>query len=232
MGGQSKYTKYVEWIVIITLFLGVFFISKELGLTKDLKSDTILGKVTSIVGAIPVAFLVLAVHELGHLTVGLINGFRFELFVVGPLGIMREDDKVKAYLNKNIAYYGGVAATSPTRDSQDNAKKFARVLLAGPLASIVFFVFCLAFVPFTAPPLSTLFFMSGMISAVIFIVTTIPSRTGMFFTDRKRYQRLTTPGKEQDVELAILKVMGQYSKDNSYQSVNEEDIKVLLTDDT
>ena len=39
------------------------------------------------------AFVVLGVHELGHLIAGLVQGFRFELFVVGPLGIRREEEK-------------------------------------------------------------------------------------------------------------------------------------------
>ena len=82
-------------------------------------------------------FAVLSFHELGHLIAGIIQGFRFELFVVGPLGIKREKGKIKIYLNKNIQYYGGVAATLPIDASPENGKKFANLLLAGPIASIL-----------------------------------------------------------------------------------------------
>lgn len=53
----------------------------------------------------------------------------------------------------------------------------------------------------------------------------------MFFTDRKRYQRLVRPGKDQQVELAILRIMGKYSKDNSYKNVDRKDIAVLVEDE-
>ena len=53
----------------------------------------------------------------------------------------------------------------------------------------------------------------------------------MFFSDRKRYQRLTTPGKDQEVEVAMLRVMGQYALDNSYKNVSPKDIEIMVMDD-
>ena len=81
-------------------------------------------------------FIVLGVHELGHLITGLIQGFRFELFVVGPLGIKRENNRIKVYLNKNIAHYGGLASTLPRNDNAENSRILANICLAGPIASI------------------------------------------------------------------------------------------------
>ena len=184
-----------------------------------------------IVGIILMAFAVLAVHELGHLIIGLQQGFRFELFVVGPLGIKRENDKVKIYLNKNLGYYGGVAATSPIDDSPENAKKFAKILLAGPITSLVFAIVSFLLAYFIGNPLGKLFFSGGAISIAIFLATTVPSKTGMFFTDRKRYQRLSTPGKDQDVELAMLRIMGGFSKNNSYKNIDQNDISILVSDE-
>ena len=66
---------------------------------------------------------------------------------------------------------------------------------------------------------------------MLFLATTIPSKTGAFFTDRKRYQRLTRPGKAQRVELAVLSIMGQYAQDDSYENIDAADIKVLLEDE-
>ena len=94
-------------------------------------------KILEVFGNIIMIFTVLSFHELGHLIAGLMQGFRFELFVVGPLGIKREKDKIKIYLNKNIQYYGGVAATLPVNINPNNGKKFANLLLAGPIASIL-----------------------------------------------------------------------------------------------
>jgi hypothetical protein len=159
------------------------------------------------------------------------QGFRFELFVVGLLGIKREGQRIKPYLNKNLGYYGGIAGTSPFDDSIGNAKKFARILLAGPIASIFFGIVCLIISIYIGRPLGMIFYIGGITSIGIFFATTIPSKTGMFFTDRKRYQRLVTPGKDQEVELAMLNIMGKFTKDNSYQKINKEEIEVLISED-
>ncbi len=216
---------------MFVLLFGILKISKELGFVENLKPDTRVEKYIMMIGIVFITFIVLAVHELGHLIVGLLNGFRFELFVVGPLGIKREQDKVKIYLNKNIAYYGGVAATSPADDNIDNAYKFAKILLAGPIASVLFAIICFVIAILVGKPLGIIIYAGGAISIAIFLATTIPSRTGSFFTDRKRYQRLVNPGKDQQVELAMLRIMGRYSKDNSYKNIDKNDIKVLVSDE-
>lgn len=231
MKNESKYTKYLEWGSMIVLLVGMMVITKELSFVKDLKPDTGPEKVVMIVGIILISMIVLAVHEAGHLVTGLLQGFRFELFVVGPFGIKRENNSIKLYLNTNLGYYGGVAATSPIDDQKANAKKFARILLAGPLTSVLFAVVCILLASWAGKPLGIIFYTGGLVSIGIFFATTIPSQTGMFFTDRKRYQRLVTPGKDQEVELAMLRIMGQYSKDNSYRNVDSTDINTLVSDD-
>ena len=231
MKEESKYTKYIEYLIMMILLFGLIIISKKLGFAENLKPNTFTEKTVMIAGIIIMGFIVLAMHELGHLIAGLANGFKFELFVVGPLGIKRENDKIKTYLNKELGYYGGVASTSPVDANEDNAKKFARVLLAGPIASIIFAIVCFIISYFIGKPLGIIFYTGGFISVGIFLATTIPSRTGLFYTDRKRYQRLVKPGKDQKVELAILKIMGTYSKDNSYKNIDENDIHVLILDE-
>jgi hypothetical protein len=228
---ESKYRQYLEWTLMIVLLFGLLKISKEIGFVDHLKPDTSSGKSIMMIGIVIMALIVLAVHELGHLIVGLWLGFRFELFIVGPLGIKRENDKVKVYLNKNLGYYGGVAATSPIHHDKENAKKFARILLAGPIASILFAIVCFAMAYLADKPLGIIFYVGGITSIAIFFTTTIPSRTGMFFTDRKRYQRLVNPGKDQEVELAMLNILGQFSKDNSYKNIDKKDINILVGDE-
>lgn len=226
----SKYLKYLEWFFMLILLFGMLIFTKESVLVDSLKPDSTTEKTIMMLGIIIMVFIVLAVHELGHLVVGLANGFRFEFYIVGPLGIRRENDQVKIYLNKNLAYYGGVAATVPIDNDRANAKKFAWILLAGPIASLLFAIICFVIAFFVGKPLGIVFYTGGLISIGIFLVTTIPSRTGMFFTDRKRYQRLVRPGKDQKVELAILSITGQYAKDNSYKNIARDDINTLITD--
>jgi hypothetical protein len=231
MKEESKYTRYLEWALMVVLILAIFKVSKEFGFVENLAPDTSIGKYVTMIGIVVMAFFVLAVHELGHLIAGLMNGFKFELFVVGPLGIKRADDKLKIYLNTNLGYYGGVSATSPVDDSDDNCKKFARVLLAGPIASVLFAIACFVIAYFAGKPIGLVFYTGGITSVAIFFATTIPSKSGFFFTDRKRYQRLVNPGKEQQVEIAILKIMGKFSKDNSYRNIDKKDIAILVVDE-
>ncbi len=217
----------LELALVAGLSFGLVMLVKETVLTDDLKPDGPVDKAIMIVSTILIAFVVLGVHELGHLLTGLAQGFRFELYVVGPLGIRREGDKVKVYLNKNLGFYGGVAGTSPVNDHPDNARKFANVLLAGPIASLLFAALCALLTVFTSGLPSLIFVMGAAISVAIFFATTIPSRSGMFFTDRKRYQRLIRPGKDQDVELAILRILGRFAQDDSYRNVSVDDIMLL-----
>ncbi|MEL7124290.1 MAG: site-2 protease family protein [Bacteroidota bacterium] len=232
MSKPSKYTKYLEWIIMGALFFGLIFLSNQIGLLDDLKLSDDSNMFLVIIGGLLMLHLVLGVHELGHLLVGLVQGFRFELYVVGFLGIKREEEKVKVYFNKNLGYYGGVAATSPTDGSPDNAKKFARILLAGPIASILFAVICYVIALYSFGEWKFIFYLGALASIGIFIATTVPSRTGMFFTDRKRFQRLIKPGKDREIELAMLNIMGQFTKDNSYENIKKSDIELMTKDDT
>jgi hypothetical protein len=231
MHNQKNYTQYVEWGVMAILFFIMMKLTVEFEFVKNLKPDTTEEDIITIIGSIIIVHIVIVMHELGHLIAGLIQGFKFELFVVGLLGIKREGQKIKPYLNKNLGYYGGVAGTSPVDDSPENAKKFARILLAGPIASILFGIVCLVISLYIIKPLGIIFYTGGITSIGIFFATTIPSKTGMFFSDRKRYQRLVTPGKDQEVELAMLNIMGKFLKDHSYKDINREDIEILVSDD-
>lgn len=231
MKSSSKIFTGLKWLLVIVLFFGSLTILKDLLAISELNPVTKTEKFIHFVGIFLSMFVVLGIHELGHLITGLIKGFKFDLYVVGPLGIKRENNKIKIYLNKNLGYYGGVAGTSPKENHPDNAKKFAQILLAGPITSLLFSVLCFLLVNPVGKPFGIVLFTAGAISLGIFIVTTIPARTGMFFTDRKRYQRLVKPGKEQDVELAILRIMGSFSKDNSYKDISQHDIETLISDE-
>lgn len=185
---------------------------------------------TKIIEVIFIMFFVIGAHELGHLIAGLIQGFRFYLFVAGPLGIKRENHKIKVYFNTNLAYYGGVAATLPVDDNPKNIKKFANLILAGPIVSLVLAIICLLITHLFNTPVEKILNIIATGSLGIFLATTIPSKTGTFFTDRKRYQRLMSNGKEKDIEVAVLRLMGIYSRDNSYKNVNIDDINLMIQD--
>ena len=47
-------------------------------------------------------FLVLAVHEFGHLLTGLFQGFQLQFFVIGFLGIKRKDSNSITQIDGSI----------------------------------------------------------------------------------------------------------------------------------
>ncbi len=227
---KNNYLKYFGLALATILFFILIRLSNVIEFAKNMKVETQEDKIILIIGVIIIMHFVLLIHELGHVVMGLLQRFRFELLVVGLLGIKREEEKIKIYLNKNFGYYGGLGLTVPKDDSSNNLRKFANVLLAGPIASIVFAVMCFFMVNYLANPYGVIVFTAGLASFGIFLATTIPSRSGMFYTDRKRYQRLMTAGKDQDVELAMLKVLGSFVKNQSYKDIKKEVFDVLITD--
>ena len=227
---KNKYLKYFGFALAIILFFILIKLSNVIEFAKNTKVETQEDKIILIVGVIIIMHFVLLIHELGHVIMGLLQGFRFELLVVGLLGIKREEEKIKIYLNKNFGYYGGLGLTVPKDDSSDNLRKFANVILAGPIASIVFAVICFFVVNYLANPYGVIVFAAGLASFGIFLATTIPSRSGMFYTDRKRYQRLIKAGKDQEVELAMLTILGSYAKYQSYKDIKKEVFDVVIID--
>ena len=224
------FKKLIEWLVLLSLFYFVGYYIATSGFFDDIKLQTGSEKTIAIIGAIIMIHLTLAIHELGHLLTGLVQGFRFEMYVVGFLGVKREDSKIKLFMNKNLSYYGGVAATIPIDNSEKNANKFANILIAGPISSLLSALMFTA-ISFTNTPLTKfIFFIGALASFGIFLATTIPSKTGMFFTDRKRYQRLIKPGKSRETELAMLRITGSFAKEESYNEVDYHDIELLIAD--
>lgn len=157
-----------------------------------------------LVGSVLAMFVVLAFHELGHLLMSLSQGFVFQLFVVGFLGIKRkEDDSIKVYFNTDWNLFGGVAATTPKDYSADTLKQMAKVILAGPIASLLLILIAMLAAVFTDGAFRLLFCLTALLSFMILLATTLPSQTGLFYTDRKRYQRLKSEGEEKEIEGAL-----------------------------
>lgn len=227
---KNIYLKYFGFALATILFFILIKLSNVIEFANSIKAETQEDKIIIIIGVIIIMHFVLFIHELGHVVMGLLQGFRFELLVVGLLGIKREEEKIKIYFNKNFGYYGGLGLVVPKDDSSDNLKIYANILLAGPIASIVFAVMCFFMVSYLANPFGIIVFTAGIASFGIFLATTIPSRSGMFYTDRKRYQRLMTPGKDQEVELAMLTILGSYAMNQSYKDIKKEVFDVLITD--
>ncbi|MEO1450345.1 MAG: site-2 protease family protein, partial [Bacteroidota bacterium] len=174
---------------------------------------------------------VLLVHELGHLLTGLAQGFSFQLLVVGFLGVRREEDgSIRPYFNKEWTYHGGVALTTPTTYSEQTATQFGRVLLAGPLASLLLMILLWALAPLVAPAWKFILLTTGFISFGLFLATTLPGKTGIFYTDRKRYQRLMKTGPTREIELALLQAISLKLQQKPITDMAATDLEKITED--
>jgi len=152
------------------------------------------------------------------------------MYIAGFLGIKREKDRIKVYFNKELYYFGGVAVTLPTKKYPDIKQRFARIVIAGPLTSLVSGLLFMFLFAFTNSVFGSFWVLCSVFSFAIFLGTTLPAKTGVFFSDRKRYQRLMDNGHTGDVELALLETINQYTTDNNFKNISADKLAIIRTD--
>lgn len=173
-------------------------------------------------------FMVVTIHELGHILIGVLSGFRFALFVIGPFGLRRkENGKITFYIEKNLAMWGGVGATVPINEDKNNFIKFRRLIIAGPIASLIFGIIMIVVFTFK----SYLFILLlGAMGIGISITTLVPMRAGCFYTDGGRWLRMMQNNHDSEVELVIFNFIQSYYANKDYSKLNIEDTKLLTED--
>ncbi len=104
---------------------------------------TILGILFAYLG---IVWLTIIVHELGHALVAWLVGFRVDLIVIGPLKLIRLNDRFQWRVNKQSFAPGFVVATPLV--SHQLIRKYALFVLGGPvftlLLAIASLLFCLS----------------------------------------------------------------------------------------
>lgn len=169
-------------------------------------------------------WLVIALHETGHLLAGLAQGFRLALYTAGFLGIRGTERGAQLFFNKDISLVGGLAATFPERlvSGPDLRRKFAWIVAAGPLTSLAVGIAGIAIgrmvlLQMDAPAsLSTkagivFLFVTGIMSSLIFLVTILPLPTNGFMTDGARLLSLLHRGEKglrEEAGLSVMALMG------------------------
>jgi hypothetical protein len=164
------------------------------------------------------AFLALPVHEAGHLLGGWLVGFRFCLFVAGPVMVVREATGIGLRWNRDFSLYGGLAASVPTH-ADDLSRRHAWMVAGGPLTSVVSGGASLAlsgllirngWEPGSAAVgallLGLLTF--GASSVLIGLVTLIPTTTSGFPTDGAQLLRARRDHPATDRDAAVLALTG------------------------
>jgi hypothetical protein len=194
--------------------------------------DTAAGSLFFFASVVVAPLVAIALHELGHLVAGLLQGFRTELFVVGFLGIKRAGNRLAVYFNTDWQHFGGVAATVPRKllTEKQLINAYKRILISGPLASLLVAVVSLAIAGLTDSVLNPFLGLAGMTSVGIFLATTLPSKTGVFFTDRKRFQRLASKGQTGRIELAFLQIVNQSIVEGSCKNLPLDKLDLIKTD--
>lgn len=165
-------------------------------------------------------FIVLLIHECGHLLGGRLVGSRFFLLIVGPFKLIRTQQGVRLGWNTNIGASGGLAVSLPSNNEQ-LPRKMLITTLFGPLTSLLFALVAAMFAfLFRAYLIVTgTLAITTALSFVIFLATAIPTGTrGGFMTDGKRVLMLLRGGQaaERWAALAALQlawIAGQRPRD-------------------
>lgn len=183
--------------------------------TADLDRAQGFAAASGILLALP---MVLVLHELGHVVGGLAAGFRFNLFVVGPLKVVREADRIRARLNTNLSIAGGLAGCSPT-GSGDHRRGMILMIASGPIASLLGAAAGLlgagatgGFAPGASgwsAALGMALGAFGLGSLAVGLMTLIPGRTSGFMTDGARLIGLLRKGPEADREAAVIGLIAE-----------------------
>lgn len=135
-------------------------------------------------GVLVILVLVLAIHELGHVIFGLLNGLQFKFMTAGPITIQKEEGKMRIRENKRWMYFGGVAMLLPPSVYTPNlSKKWAWMTLGGPLTSFVCgavsgYIYMVSYYQFL------LYF--SVLHFVISLATAIPMK-GIMLSDGKQF---------------------------------------------
>jgi hypothetical protein len=168
------------------------------------------------------------VHEFGHIFVGLVNSWKFHLIVVGPIGLKRNaDGKLQFYYEKNIILWGGVGATLPTKDNPENLNIWKKVLIGGPLASIIMGVIFLP-IGLSTSNLYLLLLGAMPLGMGIMCALPLPIRTGILYTDGGRIARLNTKGQKFLEEKALFEITQSMNISNNLNHVDFSDIENLI----
>lgn len=142
---------------------------------------------------LPILFLVILAHELGHLLGGRLVGFRFLLLIVGPLLIQRMGSPLRVRLNRNLGLAGGLAASAPD-DDHDLPRRMLVMVAGGPLTSLILGALALLSLPLLSGLAVMLLLLGGAISVAVGVATLIPLQSGGFFSDGARILMLLRGG--------------------------------------
>lgn len=168
------------------------------------------------------------IHEMGHIIIGLIYGWKFTLLVIGPIGLkVNETGKLQFYLEKRLVLWGGVGGTMPREVNVNNSQIWGKILLGGPLISILSGIF---FLPFGIIEKNMMLLLLGAMSLGmgIMCVLPLPIKTGITYSDGMRWSRLHKKGQEADEEIALFKLAENEITGNDISALDQRQMEPLI----
>ncbi len=196
---RTKKSKFSTTLIFVALFVLGGLVGVGLGpilgfLGLDL-GEADASPWVVIPGLIASIFFVLAFHELGHIIGGKLVGFRFTLFIVGPLKLYSTRDGVKLGLNRSLMLAGGLDGAAPT-DSQNLVRRTMALVAGGPVASLLLAVSAFGLLFVVPPSIRVILSIVAVASLGIGVVTLIPNRIGGLVSNGAQLKMLSKGGTE------------------------------------
>lgn len=158
--------------------------------------------------ALPLAWwLVVLVHELGHLLGGRLAGMRPLMLFAGPLHVDFGADRTRLRYNRVAGTFGGLAACIPGADS--TRRGYAALVAGGPLASLLLGAVLLPLGVVLGDWAGGMLFATGAVSVVIGCATLLPLRAGGFMSDGGQLLGMARGDAETTARLALATLMAQ-----------------------
>ncbi len=161
-------------------------------------------------------FVALAVHEAGHVLAGLAAGFRFRLWVVGPVFLLRDGaGRLRAGWNRDLRLWGGIGATTPN-DTRALIRRMSLVVSGGPAASLGLALAAHLALSAAGGGLPSAGRISlswlRLLSGLLFLGNAIPMENGAFRTDGSALLRLLRGGPRTDRQRSVLELGARQSR--------------------
>jgi hypothetical protein len=186
----NRQTNFTLKIAVTLLCLTITRIASASAIGLALKAPT--GKMHLpiwVLAFIPLlGLLAIMLHEAGHVLGGLLAGFRFYLYIAGPLRVERVGERLKIRYNSSFALWGGLAGCLPRAVGPSIRTGMFWMTAGGPVTSL------LCSLPFVAvfavkgnhPVISFLLVGFALMSCAIGVVTLIPNQFGGYSSDGSR----------------------------------------------
>jgi hypothetical protein len=220
--------------IIILLLLGGFlgYLFGKYGLSSIPKDLPKIYLFSLLAALIPLYFVVVGFHEIGHAVAGKLVGFDFRMYIIGPFFWEKENQDWKFKWNKSLNLSGGMVVCTPIAEHNLRAK-FIKYAVGGPLASMILTILSLiAYFLISASVtahferfLGVVLLVTSFLSFMIFLVTAIPFKAGTFYSDGGRMLRLFKNDETSEMEILFLKIMSKTTSGQRYAQLNSSDLQ-------